>query len=69
MKLKLKEYNLHQTPVAHTCNPSYSGGREEEDHDLKPVWANSSQGPILKIPNTKLGWKSGSSGRVPDFKM
>jgi hypothetical protein len=22
-------------PVAHTCNPSYSGGRDQEDHGLK----------------------------------
>jgi hypothetical protein len=27
--------------VAHTCNPSYSGGRDQEDHSLKPAWANS----------------------------
>jgi hypothetical protein len=30
-----------QTPVAHTCNPSYSGGRDQEDGGLKPAWANS----------------------------
>jgi hypothetical protein len=23
--------------VAHTCNPSYSGGRDQEDHSLKPA--------------------------------
>jgi hypothetical protein len=23
--------------VAHTCNPSYSGGRDQEDHGLKPA--------------------------------
>jgi hypothetical protein len=28
-------------PVAHTCNPSYSGGRDREDHVLKPAQANS----------------------------
>jgi hypothetical protein len=27
--------------VAHTCNPSYSGDRDQEDHDLKPAQANS----------------------------
>jgi hypothetical protein len=27
--------------VAHVCNPSYSGGRDQEDHSLKPAWANS----------------------------
>jgi hypothetical protein len=39
--------------VAHTCNPSYSGGRDQEDHGSKPAQANSSQDPVLKIPNTK----------------
>jgi hypothetical protein len=23
--------------VAHACNPSYSGGRDQEDHGFKPV--------------------------------
>jgi hypothetical protein len=34
--------------VALACNPSYSGGRDQEDCGLKPAWANSSQDPILK---------------------
>jgi hypothetical protein len=29
-------------PVPHTYNPSYSGGRIQEDHGLKPSQANSS---------------------------
>jgi hypothetical protein len=41
--------------VAHTCNPSYSGGRDQEDHSSKPAQANSSQDPISKIPITKIG--------------
>jgi hypothetical protein len=41
--------------VAHTCNPSYSGGRDKEDWGLKPVWANSLQDPISKIPNIRVG--------------
>jgi hypothetical protein len=24
--------------VAHACNPSYSGGRDQEDHGSKPAW-------------------------------
>jgi hypothetical protein len=24
-------------PVAHACNPSYSGGRDQEDRGLKPA--------------------------------
>jgi hypothetical protein len=41
--------------VAHTWNPSYSGGRDQEDRSLKPAWANNSRDPILKKPNTKKG--------------
>jgi hypothetical protein len=37
-------------PVAHACNPSYSGGRDQEDGGLKPAWANSSRDPISKNP-------------------
>jgi hypothetical protein len=32
--------------VAHIYNPSYSGGRDQEDRGLRPAQA-------LKIPNTK----------------
>jgi hypothetical protein len=46
--------------VAHACNPSYSGGRDQEDHSSKPVLANSSGDPISKIFNTEKGWWSGS---------
>jgi hypothetical protein len=28
--------------VAHICNPSCSGGRDQEDHGSKPAQANSS---------------------------
>jgi hypothetical protein len=31
-----------QVPVTHTCNPSYSRGRDQEDHGSKPVQANRS---------------------------
>jgi hypothetical protein len=46
--------------VAHAYNPSYSGGRDHEDHGLKPDQANSSQDPISKISITKMGWWIGS---------
>jgi hypothetical protein len=44
------------TPVAHACNPSNSGGRDQEDYSFKPAQANSLQDPILKIPITKKDW-------------
>jgi hypothetical protein len=34
---------------------SYSGGRDQEDHGLKPAWANSSSRPYLEKPFTKIG--------------
>jgi hypothetical protein len=55
--------------VLHARNPSYLGGRDQEDRGSRPA---------LKIPNThrhrhtqtqththKVGWQSGSSGRAP----
>jgi hypothetical protein len=52
----LKITTARQAPVAHTCNPSYSGGRGQEDHCSKPAQANSSQNPILKNPSQKQDW-------------
>jgi hypothetical protein len=34
--------------VAHACNPSFSGGTDQEDYSSKPAEANSSRDPILK---------------------
>jgi hypothetical protein len=34
--------------VAFACNLSYSGGRDQEDHGLKSVEANSPQDPTSK---------------------
>jgi hypothetical protein len=35
----LANLKVHQNwvPVAHTCNPSYSECRDQEDHSLKPA--------------------------------
>jgi hypothetical protein len=53
--------------VAHACNPSYSGGRDQEDLSSKPTQANSSQDPILKNPSQKrTGGVAQSKG--PEFK-
>jgi hypothetical protein len=51
-----KNPQFSRAPVAHACNSSYSGGRDQEDHSSKPARANSSQDPILKKPFTKRGW-------------
>jgi hypothetical protein len=44
-----------QAPVAHAYNLSYPGGRDQEDHDLKPAQANSSMSPYLEKSFTKIG--------------
>jgi hypothetical protein len=31
---------MSQVPVAHTYNPSYSEGRDQEDYSSKPTQAN-----------------------------
>jgi hypothetical protein len=55
--------------VAHAYNPSYSGRRDQEDSNLKPPQANSSQDSIFK---KKIHHKK-ATGRVAqeidlDFK-
>jgi hypothetical protein len=49
-------------PVTHTCNPSYSGGRDQED-GVRNQFAR----PYLKKPITKKGWWGGSRCRS-EFK-
>jgi hypothetical protein len=51
--------------VVYACSPNCTEGRDQENHDSKTAQASSSQDPILKILNTKKGWQSGSSSRVP----
>jgi hypothetical protein len=41
--------------MAHACNSSYSGGRDQENHGSKPVLANSSVRPYLEKPFRKIG--------------
>jgi hypothetical protein len=43
-----KESKISWVPIGHTCNPSYSGGRDQEDHGLKLAWASFSQDTISK---------------------
>jgi hypothetical protein len=44
-------------PVAHACNPSYSGGKDLENHCSKPAWANSLQDFISKKKKKKKSQK------------
>jgi hypothetical protein len=59
----LQRPHTSQASVAHTCNPSYSGGRDQEDCDSKPADGSSLQDPTLKKPITKKNWWTGSRCR------
>uniref|UniRef100_A0A8C0XTS1 Uncharacterized protein n=1 Tax=Castor canadensis TaxID=51338 RepID=A0A8C0XTS1_CASCN len=53
-------------PVAHTCNPSYSRGRDQEDRSLRPAQTNISRDPPhLKNTQHKKGLAERQSSRAP----
>jgi hypothetical protein len=56
----LKKQAIEPDTEAHACNPSFSGGRDQEDQCSKPAQANSSWHPVLKKLITEKGWWSGS---------
>jgi hypothetical protein len=58
----LRDASISQELVAHACNASYSGGRDQENPGLKLAWANSSQ-DLSKKPITKKVWSSSSRCR------
>jgi hypothetical protein len=35
--IRFRKKENGRAPVAHACHPSYSGGREQEDHGSKPA--------------------------------
>jgi hypothetical protein len=52
----------------HTCNPSYSGGRDQEDHGSKPVWTNH-ENLSQKKKKKPQNWVGGvTQGVGPEFK-
>jgi hypothetical protein len=54
----IQRAEVSQALVAHACNPSYSGGRDQEDRSPKPAWANFLR-PYLKKPYHKIKvWQS-----------
>jgi hypothetical protein len=53
-------------PVTYACNPSYSGGRDQEDLGLKPARANSLWDYFEKNPSQKRA--RGMAQDVPKFK-
>jgi hypothetical protein len=61
-------HRISQAPVAHTCNPSYSRGRDKEDNSSKPAQANSSARPYLKKALHKKRDGGVDQGESPEFK-
>jgi hypothetical protein len=54
--------------MAHACNPSYSGGRDQEDRGSKPACANSSGDPFLKKTHHEKGAGGVAPGVGLEFK-
>jgi hypothetical protein len=55
--------------VAHACNLSYSGGRDQDDGGLKAAQANRSRDPISKkTHHKKKGGGGVAQGIGPEFK-
>jgi hypothetical protein len=42
--------------VVYTCNPSYLGGRDQEDHSLKPAQATKARPYLKSIQHKKKSW-------------
>jgi hypothetical protein len=55
--------------VAHACNPSYSGGRDQEDCGSKPAQENSSQDSSSKKVHHQNGAVEVAQGEGPEFKI
>jgi hypothetical protein len=51
--------------VVHICNPSYSGGRDQEDRSSKSSWAKGALSPKNSIQKRAGGVAQGES---PEFK-
>jgi hypothetical protein len=63
-----KIVHMSWAPVAHVCNPSYSGGRDQEDRSSKPAWANRSSRPYLEKTLHKNKAGRVAQGEGPEFK-
>jgi hypothetical protein len=67
VKLLYKNKTFCQVPVAHACNPGYSGGRNQEDQVLKLACANSSMRTYLEKPLHKNRAGRVAQGEGPEF--
>jgi hypothetical protein len=64
-----KKSNVNRALVAHACNSSYLGDRDQEDCGSKPAQANSSWDPISKKKTHHKKRTGGVAQRVsPELK-
>jgi hypothetical protein len=61
-----QKYKNSPAPAAHACNPSYSGGRDQEGHSSKPAQA-SSVGPYLEKNHHRKRASGVAQGEGPEF--
>jgi hypothetical protein len=59
---------LKKALVTHICNPTYSGGKSQEDRVSKPAQASSSRDPILKKTHHDKRAGGVAQGEGPEFK-
>jgi hypothetical protein len=55
--------------LVHAYNPSYSGGRDQEDHSSKPARGNIAARPYLKKTLHKNRAGGVAQGEGPEFKF
>jgi hypothetical protein len=48
-----KKEKVSRVPMVHDCNPSYSGGKDQEDQGSRPAWANILETLSQKYPTQK----------------
>jgi hypothetical protein len=54
-KMFIKKVKEGQVPVAHNCNPRYSGGRDRDDYNSRPAWAKK----VQKTPSQSIAGYDG----------
>jgi hypothetical protein len=62
-----QDWTWSWAPVAHACNLSYSGGRDQEDHGLKPLGQIVHETLSQKSPSQKRAGGV-AQGEGPEFK-
>jgi hypothetical protein len=62
-----KNLYIGWVPVAHACNPSYSGDRDQEDRGSKPAGQTVLKTLCLKNPSQKRAGGV-AQGVAPEFK-